>query len=81
MTRFKDSGLQKMYAACRKFGADTSSSFYIEGRPHRGAGHRCAYWNGRQGKPSSWPRNTLAHAAWAAGQDDSAVSSQDRGAT
>lgn len=70
MPRFKDAGLQRIYDLCRSMAADTTSEFYIEGRPRRGAGHRAAYWNGRAGKPSSWPTNSLAHAAWAAGQDD-----------
>jgi hypothetical protein len=73
--RFKDSQLQKFYEQCSRLAADRSSEFYFTDRdgtrqPRRGAGHRCAYWNGRQGLPSSWPRNTFAHAAWAAGQDD-----------
>lgn len=68
--RFKDRSMQRMYESCRAHGQDRSSSFWIEGRPHRGAGHRAAYHNGREGLRPSWPRNTLAYAAWAAGCDD-----------
>ena len=70
MVRFKDYRLQQFYETCRRLGTDTTTEFYHHGNPRRGAGHRAAYWNGREGKPSSWPRNTFAHAAWAAGQDD-----------
>jgi hypothetical protein len=70
MTAFKDKGLQKSYEMARKSGADKSSTFYIEGRPHRGAGHRVAYWNGRNGIKAMYLRNSLAYAFWAAGRDD-----------
>lgn len=70
MSHFADRSMKKMYDACRSFGADKNSSFYIQGKPHRGAGHRCAYWNGRNGLPSRWLKNSLAYAAWAAGRDD-----------
>lgn len=71
MTAFKDKSMQKMYDACRAFAADKSSSFYVEGKPRRGAGHRAAYWNGRAGiKTPGADRNSLAYACWRAGMDD-----------
>jgi len=69
-TRFKDPKLQQFYENCRRLGKDPSSEFYYAGRPHRGAGHRNAYWNGRQGLPCRYIRGTFAYSAWAAGQDD-----------
>ena len=82
--RFKDRHMQAIYEACRRMGADNFSEFYYSAKamgprwPRRGAGHRNAYWNGRQGKPTSWARNSLAHAAWAAGQDDMKAASDRR---
>ncbi len=70
MTRFKTPNLQQMYRICRELAADHASEFWYAGRPRRGAGHRAAYWNGRSGLRSSYPVYSLAHAAWAAGQDD-----------
>jgi len=70
MTKFKDKGLQQGYALARKFGADKTSSFYIEGRPRRGASHRAAYWNGRSGQRCTYLRTSQAYAFWAAGRDD-----------
>lgn len=71
MTTFKDRDLQRLYKACRRFGSDKSSTFYLSnGLPHRGASHRCAYWDGRGGRKSPYPRGTLGYAAWAAGRDD-----------
>lgn len=70
MAVFKDQSRQKMYETCRALAADTNSTFYVDGRPHRGASHRAAYWNGRAGKPSSMPRNSLGYACWKAGKDD-----------
>lgn len=67
---FKDKGLQKCYDLGRKFGSDPTSTFYIEGRPRRGAGHRAAYWNGRSGMGERYVRNSQAYAFWAAGKDD-----------
>lgn len=68
--RFKEPALQRMYETCRRYAADKDSAFWHEGVPSRGAGHRHAYWNGRLGLRASWPKNTFAYAAWAAGQDD-----------
>jgi hypothetical protein len=72
--KFKDRTMQAMYENCLRLGADTSSEFYFTDRdgsrsPRTGAGHRFAYWNGRNGKPASWARNTPAYACWAAGRD------------
>jgi len=67
---FKDKHLQKCYALARQFGADRTSTFYLEGQPRRGAGHRAAYWNGRSGQQNTYRRTSMAYAFWAAGRDD-----------
>jgi hypothetical protein len=77
MRHYKNKSLQTFYEACRKLGADPQSEFYftdrdgITRRPRRGAGHRHAYWNGRQGAPNLlWSRGTFAYVAYMAGRDD-----------
>lgn len=70
MAKFKDKNLQGCYELARKYGQDAESTFYIQGRPRRGAGHRAAYWNGRSGHPCRYERNSQAYAFWAAGRDD-----------
>lgn len=67
---FKHPQLQSQYEMCRQLGNDTSSGFYRDGRPRRGAGHRDAYWNGRHGNPSRYIKDSLSYASWAAGRDD-----------
>lgn len=69
--RFKSYAMQRMYAACRTTALDKSSEFWIDGKPRLGgAAHRVAYWAGFNGEPPRYLRNTLAYAAWAAGQDN-----------
>jgi hypothetical protein len=66
---FKDPNMQKTYDDCRRFGADQTSVFWWNGKPSRGNGLRSAFWNGYDGQPSRYLRNSLAYAAWAAGRD------------
>ncbi|WP_432263335.1 hypothetical protein [Cupriavidus sp. TMH.W2] len=47
--RYKNPQFQKMYDAMLAAAADCSSELYFEGRPHRGAGHRTAFWDGYAG--------------------------------
>lgn len=68
--RFKDKNLQGCYDLARKFGSDATSTFYLQGRPRRGASHRAAYWNGRSGAKSRYVRDSQCYAFWAAGHDD-----------
>lgn len=84
MTRrvFKDRMMAAMYEGCRKAARDnwsemflvknTAGLIYGPHTPRRGAGHRCAYWDGRQNRPSLYARakGTLGYAAWSAGADD-----------
>lgn len=80
---FKDRSMSGLYTACRDAAADNWSEMYLSrttaginpmgpNMPRRGAGHRCAYWDGRQGVRSLYSRahGTLGYAAWAAGRDD-----------
>ena len=69
--RPRDPRLAQHYDDCRRLAADPTSSFWHDGRPARGAGHRAAYWDGRDGVPNhKHPRLTFAWAAWHAGRDD-----------
>jgi hypothetical protein len=74
MTRrrtFKTQGFQAAYDLARKLGADRESTFYVDGRPRRGAGHRCAYWAGRCGEASTYSeRSFTGYPYFAAGVDD-----------
>lgn len=71
MVKFKDKGMQTMYETCRRLAADLTSEFYHQGKPHSGAAHRNAYWNGRRGMgPTLFPRGSLSYACWRAGADD-----------
>lgn len=69
--RFRDADRQKAYEQARRSGADASSTYYHQGKPHRGAGHRCAYWDAREGKPSTYSDPSIAaYPYWRAGADD-----------
>jgi hypothetical protein len=76
--KFKDRTLAACYASARQMAADNFSTYYYSRAaggfgpcwPHRGAGHRNAYWNGRQGARCTYLRTSPAYAYWAAGQDD-----------
>jgi hypothetical protein len=73
--------LRPVYEVCRKLAADNFSEFYIPLHnraapgpryPRGGAGHRCAYWQGRLGHFGLYHKfpGTQGYAAWAAGADD-----------
>lgn len=58
----------------REAAADPKGEFFCaDGTPRRGANHRNAYWDGRNGKPCTFPPKTFAHAAWKAGCADRKV--------
>jgi len=46
---YKNKLMQRMYDALYAWAANADSTLYIEGRPHTGAGHRCAFWDGAKG--------------------------------
>lgn len=82
--RFKDRMMQNAYEGSRKAAADNWSEFYFTkttagqnpfgpNMPHRGAAHRCAYWDGRKGMSQSMygrAKTMLGYAFFAAGAED-----------
>ncbi len=48
--RYKDASLQKIYVTMLALAEDPTSEMYYKGAQHRGAGHRCAFWDGYSGK-------------------------------
>ena len=70
--RFKDKALQSAFESALQLAANTSSEFYHQGKPRRGAGHRCAFWDGVEyGKPmtSNVIPGTMNHAFFQAGKE------------
>lgn len=49
MPRYKDRSSQHMYEAMLKLAEDKTSEMYYNGAIHRGAFHRCAFWDGFSG--------------------------------
>lgn len=47
--RYKTATFQKTYEAILAAAADPKSEMYYNGKPHRGAGHRSAFWDGYAG--------------------------------
>ncbi len=69
--RFRNNFMRKMYDACMEAVHDKSSEFYLaSGERHTGAGHRCCFWAGFDGRlVIGIEPGTLGYAAWRAGQD------------
>lgn len=75
--RYKDSNLQAVFENMLTLAADPESELYYKGAQRRGAGHRCAFWDGFSGKfDLSGPRRsanvirgTLSHACFMAGRE------------
>ncbi len=68
---YKDRRQNALYTALLLAAADPKSELYYNGQPHRGAGHRCAFWDGYDGlkrSANAVPR-TLSWAAFMAGRD------------
>ena len=77
MNRFKVPSLSKMFDACLALASDNFSEFYVVTRrsgasgpnvPRRGASHRHHFWNGYNGTPVTAIPQSLAYAAFRAGQ-------------
>jgi hypothetical protein len=68
--RYKDAQKQAFYASLLALAADRASELYYQGRPHRGAGHRTAFWDGYAGltRTANVIPGTLSAVAFAAGQ-------------
>lgn len=74
--RFKDPMMRRCYEAAMTQAADNFSDYYYgTGKdgprwPHRGAGNRCAFWDGYNGKKTMYSGpGTLGYAFYRAGQD------------
>jgi hypothetical protein len=80
---FRNKVMRGLYEGCQSAAANNWSEMYASkttagvnpmgpNAPRRGAGHRCAYWDGRQDRPSLYERSqgTVGYACWAAGRDD-----------
>ena len=48
-TRYKTLAFQKIYDAMLAAAEELASELYYNGKPHRGAGHRTAFWDGYAG--------------------------------
>ena len=49
--KYKNPSMQKLYDGLLVLAADPSSELYLkDGGQHRGASHRCAFWDGFSGK-------------------------------
>lgn len=70
MPRYKDAAKQRFYDALLGLAADANSELYHRGRPHRGAGHRAAFWDGYAGltRTANVIPGTLSAVAFAAGK-------------
>lgn len=68
--RYKTQSFQKLYAAILLLAADKTSEMYLpSGKPHRGAGHRCAFWDGYAGvKSANSVPGTMSSVAYQAGK-------------
>lgn len=68
--RYKTPSFQKTYEAMLAAAQNPSSELYYNGRPHRGAGHRTAFWDGYAGVEHSANvvPGTLSAVCFAAGK-------------
>lgn len=68
--RYKDAKKQAFYVSLLALAADRESELYYNGRPHRGAGHRTAFWDGYAGltRTANVIPGTLTAVAYAAGK-------------
>lgn len=69
MTRPRNQMLGSIYDSMLEAARDPASELWYNGKPHRGASHRCAFWDGylNQRSPLNMPA-TLASACYKAGQ-------------
>ena len=70
MPKYKTPSFQKIYDAMLAAAADKSSELYYQGKPHRGAGHRTAFWDGYAGvkKSANVIPGTASAVSFAAGK-------------
>jgi hypothetical protein len=69
-SRYQNTQHQRMYESMLAAAADRSSELYHDGRPHRGAAHRCAFWDGYAGlvRSANVVPGTLSAVCFAAGK-------------
>lgn len=69
--RYKDRSKQKFYENLLALAYDRSSELYYNGAQHRGAGHRCAFWDGFDGleRSANVIPDTLSAVAFQAGKE------------
>lgn len=74
--RYKDRNNQKFYEDLLKLALDRSSELYYKGAQHRGAGHRCAFWDGYDGlkRTANVIPGTLSAVAFQAGKEFARIS-------
>lgn len=66
---FKQRDLARVYDVMLALARNPESELYHEGKPRRGASHRCAFWDGFNGlRPGYIPRGTMAWACLRAGE-------------
>ena len=68
--RYKTPAFQQTYEAMLAAARDPSSELYYNGAPHRGAGHRAAFWDGYAGlaRSANVVPGTLSSVCFAAGR-------------
>lgn len=68
--RYKTPSYQQTYDALLAAARDQSSELYYQGKPHRGAGHRTAFWDGYAGltRSANVVPGTLSAVCFAAGK-------------
>ncbi|MDH0342050.1 hypothetical protein [Chromobacterium haemolyticum] len=68
--RYKNPQFQRLYDAMLVAAADLNSEMYYQGRPHRGAAHRCAFWDGYAGltRSANVIPGTMSAVCFAAGK-------------
>lgn len=71
MTTFKNKDFQKFYDTMMELASNRESELFRDGHQSRGTNGKAAFWDGYNGVKNSAnaPPNTLAHAAYKAGQD------------
>lgn len=69
--RFKNRNQQRFYEIMRTLAKQQDSDLYLaSGARRTGAAHRNAYWQGLDGHPARYIRDSLCYACWRAGRDD-----------
>jgi hypothetical protein len=70
MPKYNSLTFQKLYDSLLEMASNPMSELYYNGLPHRGAAHRCAFWDGYAGvkKSANVIPGTLSAVSFAAGK-------------